>query len=354
MKKIVMVLIILYSTILFSKSEAFMRMNKPYCEPPIKGGFRECTYYSYKYKFGKLQIKTKHKEKYSRYDELGNLIEEIDYNEDGSLLSRNIYKYDLNRNIIENTSYNNEDFWLNEIYIYNDKDSLIEDSYCSEDGKVLRTQKLNEKENRIEAFSYNENGKPKIIETTTLNKNGDLIEDIAYNDNDTIISKITIQYDEKGNDIGQFYKLSGIVHVNTTIHNVYDNNGNITKKTTYDKLHLDSTIIIFKYDDKNHMIEEFSNYDSIKTTYKYDEIGNIIERTEYNSKGKINYKEAYKFDNNGKKIESLIHSYDSQYVQHRKFIYDNNGNIIEFIQLRKNGSIDSKIIFNYDDFGNID
>jgi hypothetical protein len=40
----------------------------------VIGGFRKCTVNYYTYKFGKLDLKSKEKSKYSRYDDKGNLV----------------------------------------------------------------------------------------------------------------------------------------------------------------------------------------------------------------------------------------------------------------------------------------
>jgi hypothetical protein len=78
----------------------------------VKGGFKQCIGYEYKYKFGELDKKSKTKVSSTLYNTKGNKIESIIYRTDSSIHLKSSYIYDASGNQTERVDYNSDSFIL--------------------------------------------------------------------------------------------------------------------------------------------------------------------------------------------------------------------------------------------------
>lgn len=147
------------------------------------------------------------------FDENGNLIKEISYDENGIPFSPiEVHQYDKKR-LIETTylidrtwdgKYKKEIHKTN--YMYNDKGWLIEEkSYDNETIYKMYTHKYDKKGNRIETFVYDEDGEIDSKIVYELRDDEDTVICTVYDDDGNMTSKSEttpvgyIRYDEKGN-----------------------------------------------------------------------------------------------------------------------------------------------------------
>jgi hypothetical protein len=89
----------------------------------------------------------------------------------------------------------------------------------------------------------------------------------------------------------------------------------------------------------------------MKTTMKYDEKGNSVERVRYTTKGEISSKTAYKYDEKGNKTESVWYDGGGGIRDKLTFKYDKKGNMVEVVSYDES-TIVGKTIFKYDGKGN--
>lgn len=109
----------------------------------------------------------------------------------------------------------------------------------------------------------------------------------------------------------------------------YDNYGNNVESTTFDSF--------------QHIIDIDSSW--------YDKNGNLIEHIQYQySNPTYKYKQFYKYDDKGNKIEMISYTDDS-FNNKYTYIYDKNGIETEEDNTYTNTSIDNKQIFKYDEKG---
>lgn len=96
---------------------------------------------------GKIFIKRISKYK---YDDKGNIIELNTYNEDGSILYKNIYNYDENNNKVEWKAYKADGIlWINSKFKYDKNRNVIEEIYYENDKPVRKyTYIYNEYDNK--------------------------------------------------------------------------------------------------------------------------------------------------------------------------------------------------------------
>ena len=119
---------------------------------------------------------------------------------------------------------------------------------------------------------------------------------------------------------------------------------NLNIKTTY------------KYDIKGNLIEEndFKTNGSLNsmTSFTYDEKDNILEGAIYNSNGQLSSKGTYKYDDNGNQIEHKIYNSVGSLIFKLIYLYDDKGNIIEYKLYNDDGRLALKETYKYDVKGN--
>ncbi len=195
--------------------------------------------------------------------------------------------------------------WEGDRYlIFDDKGNLTEKNVYYKSAGYLsnkNTYKYGEKGNLTEEDDYSPGGRLHRKLTYKYDEKGNMTEENSYYSDGNMASKTTYKYDEKGN---------------ITEENLYNSDGHQTGKWS------------FKYDKKRNMIEQNSLYSDgsllTKWTYKYDERNNMIEENSYYSNGSLLQKLTYKyiFDNIGNWIEKTEYENDTpKYIIEREIEY---------------------------------
>lgn len=250
----------------------------------IKGKVKSITEISYEAKdrFGKIE-KISRKRKYDfiydyqkKYDIEGYMIENKEFNSDGSLKSKIIYKYDDMGKLIEGNENNSDGSFLKcYINIYNDKGVIIETNY------------------------YNTIGNIETKYTYKYDKRGNKIETNEYNSDGNIETKYIYKYDDKGNKVEE---------------NKYNSDGIL--KTKY----------IFKYDNKGYLLEKNTFYSEgletiTKYDYQFDDIRNKIISKNYLYEN-YSYKVVDIFDKSGNEVETIFYDEYEVITSHYTYEYE--------------------------------
>ncbi|MCT4581975.1 MAG: hypothetical protein N4A35_11190 [Flavobacteriales bacterium] len=191
------------------------------------------------------------------YNVKGNMIEWSFYNSKGKLDSKRKYQYDENGNVIKSENYNSEGIVDSKnFYSYDRLGNQIKvEKYFSEGKSIIKYDSYG---NEIEYTIYNSEDESTYKTTKKYNDKGKLIQSIIFSPNRTHIT----------ND-------------------KYDDNGNIILRTSF----IDSVL--------------FS-----KKTYRYYEEYKEEEEVGYNSKGEVIEKKYSKFDGKGREVERNKSYYD--------------------------------------------
>ena len=120
----------------------------------------------------------------------------------------------------------------------------------------------------------------------------------------------------------------------------------------------------YEYDEKGNVIEKFGHWHRV--IFKYDKNDNVIEEVNYKwddfkkswyeSDCSIKYKLTYLYDENGNVIEKISYGSDGSKAS---FKFDESGNLIEYEHYRKYEndismiSIEYKLTYKYDEDGNV-
>jgi hypothetical protein len=128
----------------------------------------------------------------------------------------------------------------------------------------------------------------------------------------------------------------------------FDNKGKITEETFYSKSASSDTIwqkYNYQYGQNGKKIkaDKFQKYgypdSKFIITFEYNEIGQLIEQTEFDSKGKRTSHIEFKYLNN-KLIEKIEYGSSNENIQNKtKFDYDENKNLVIKKILDKNGDL---------------
>lgn len=225
---------------------------------------------------------------------------------------------------------------------------------------------------------FNLKGKVKSVREFTY-ENIDNLEDIQKNKPS---GKFVVFYNIKGNLTKRYsYHSDGRLVVNNIYK--YDNEGFLIERIIFTLGEMDFRYT-FKYDEKGNKIEMtcYNSDGSLndKTTYKYDIKDNQVEIIMYNSNekleekseytyndkdikmdgklelfkpdGSLDFSTIYNYDEKGNKIELYSYESNRNFRNNDTFKYDDKGNLIEFISLYPNGNVYSKDTYKYDEKGN--
>lgn len=227
------------------------------------------------------------------------------FNQDGKDLSFEIFKFRSDSvKSKKYTHYNDkgqpiEEGWIkkgeskpNRIYKYDNDGNLIEDIGLTDDGGVL-VKSVNEYNSdgvRLIEKLYNSKD---VLEKEFINDiEGKRTKAIVYDENGILNYTVNYKYDNRNNVIREKY-LDNKGNLNQEVIYNYDNEGNKTIQVLKDGTGKEKEKILYSYDQNGNQIS-YKHYIngllSKEATYEYDENGNLIydgfknERYKYNDK----------------------------------------------------------------------
>ena len=232
-----------------------------------------------------LNLKSDSLKKSFLFHVVGKLESVTSYGEDEEVLSTIFFKYDSKGNLIEKEKRNLGDEKVSDSwkYKYDSKGNKTEE-ITYEDEKIISSKKFkyDSKGNVIEEISYYSDG---TIESKTkhfYNTLGNLIESIDFYESEVIAStkyfydtngnlaktiEVYVEYEIYETEIeynskGSFkLRIFGGGKYGAEIKLTYDNNGNLIKESWYDTLEEFNKSIKYKYDSKGNKIEEITYED---------------------------------------------------------------------------------------------
>ena len=248
-------------------------------------------------------------------------------------------KYNENGQLVEGI----DEKGLQCINKYDDNNNLIEKQLiCCNYKNPHNILKFDEFGNLIEKIDFDWNGN--IQGENKYFFDGDfLIEDEEKVFGDSLISFIVTKFNRRGKIIEQKYldknkelndSWSGIAIINTD----YNEDGKKIKEEYFDAKEQHLTTFLWKYDERGKVIEKsdertlvlfFENVfsDASITKWRYNDLGQMQSKTEYDNKNNVLTRETWQYDKNNFLIEHAIFGKDAvpvnawwQTVHKRKYI----------------------------------
>jgi len=188
---------------------------------------------------------------------------------------------------------------------------------------------------------------------------------LAYSCIEDIISDIKKEKIPKGlktKTILQYISYLDTIWSKKTISR-YDERGNMIEKTRYFEGEVTHKHL-YKYDDRNNLIERFYMWydDTYKgpitktetTICKYDDRNYLIEWSQYKGNdGKLENKHSYEYEVRGQEIERACYNDKGMLRDKYLYKYDDRGREIEKAQYDDDGKLVDKHLYKYDDRGNL-
>ena len=334
----------------------------------VKGGYKQCMVYHYEYKKGKLDLNSKEKRYYYKYNDNGVKTEEALLDSDGTISRKQTYQYDDRGNIVEKTKtdkhsryesvcnkYDDKGIKIGEIINKIDSNVTFKETFrYDSSGRLLEESKFAPDNYLEENNFYKYDNRGNIVEISGLasiryhelseNKIGKYKEKFKYNDSGKILEREMVSMMLKSNNKFKEQR-------------IYDGNGNIIKH-----LKFINDSVIYNYDFKQNSSDgnqiqseqrKTSQFDNDGHKYKYNRNHKIIEDVEFKSDGSIYDKTLYKYDKYGNIIEDV--SYESDNTLYHKYNYkwNNKGKLLEEREYYPHGKLLERFIYKYDEYGNI-
>jgi YD repeat-containing protein len=253
MKKIIVLVILLFSCILISCSQEDYT-NKS--EREKRKGYKEAKVYIYEYKFGEIDKESKVLYQHITYDNEGNIETESQFQNYTKEYTKTVYKYNKANMPIERTSYGSDgkrmDFNITRYY---PGDTIIAESASRDNNGIMFFEnKYDERGNEIFFAAY-------------LDKQHRIHESI-YNDKNQLVKTISRH--------GTLNNKGEMVFDKPKTKNYIDEHGNTIDlgydESNYDKLERE-------YNEKSQLIEKKRGSTTVK--YKYNKKGLLEEETTY-------------------------------------------------------------------------
>lgn len=293
-----------------------------------------------------------------KFNELGYLVEENNYNLNQELLHSTVYLYDsTNEKLNRKISYQSTN-WK---YKYNEYGKIIEKrmnkgrlkrkwNYQYENGKKTNIRKisnkeilkdgiekayeeieavndlLDEKRDRIDEFRYFKDKCKGCNFIFKLNFKSDTIEKKRINEFGFLDCSVTYNYDDEGNRIEANY-------------------------LCMDKEN------IYQYDEKERKGQRIEydtdGYIESLSSLEFDNSGNLVRESEFDSDNKLKAKHEYQYDFKWKKVSGEKTTEPDGSRFEIKYIFNENGVVVEekSSSLLFDNASKSKTLFKYDELG---
>lgn len=175
-------------------------------------------------------------------------------------------------------------------------------------------------------------------------------EKLGESRKDTLMTKATFQYDERGNLVAANYYDLKTNLVFSSDKRAYDDRGNMVEILHYNNSGEVIGKDICKFDSKNHEIEK-DNYWKGKLNGKvvsnYDYKSMIVSVSFYNGDGIFERKNHYKIDDNGNHLED--YNWDGELMSKSRYEYDDSRKKVkEYSESWDMDTTNSVIVYEYD------
>ncbi|WP_314055589.1 ATPase [Capnocytophaga gingivalis] len=297
------------------------------------------------------------------YNDKGFLIEEKSYEEDpdtGISHRRELYKYNNDQKLIENSYYSNDSLKRQVLYWYDNKGNLLRKLFYLDNKPYTDTKfeynhignLIKKTENYIKTDykhvkQYEYDAKNRLILFTKEDDDTkEIILKIIYKDD--LLIEIYDNRDDEEVHIFYSYKNKKLINkvISKSFFNgcyydyikekiLYDEKGRIKKSFDYKQNKIKKTYTYY-YDNKDRVIKTELLYTGDKKEYwidNYDTIGNLIETIYKNDDYKD--KDSYTYDNNNNLLSKITYK-GNKAIEKTFYTYDKYQNIIK-IEKYNNG-----------------
>lgn len=208
--------------------------------------------------------------------------------ESGDIAAKTISEYDKEGNVIYREETNPSRAETYE-YVWKESNGILKGT-CS-DGSWEEIER-DKNDNPLVTRVFDAEGE--LLQTEECEyKEGVLCKEKTTSADSNRVS--TIEYDEKGNKIYELYIYDKQKTAEREYDNVYDEDGKLTSVFVNDILNCIDWVDTYDYDEEGQLKRVTDGYFNSTINLEYDEDGNIIKQSRYDSEGMLEYEVFYTF-----------------------------------------------------------
>lgn len=227
----------------------------------------------------------------SGYDPNGNKVEERKFDDDNTLTAWTSYNYDASGNPVEEMKHSLRDSTITEklVFRYDENRNRVEEVLYDADGSIENKVSFgyDANRNKIETETYRSDGRLRSKEKCVYDPRGKKLEAIMYDAEGSVESKTTYKYDANGNLLEETTaEKDGSVAAKTEYK--YDPAGNKTEFIKYRSAGRLESRERYKHDAKRKVETSFYDSDDAfthKILFTYDTHSNLAEEIDYDKLG---------------------------------------------------------------------
>ncbi len=217
--------------------------------------------------------------------------------------------------------------------------------------------------NGIEDNTYTYDMQGNVLEHKSYDKQGNLLMHVtnSYNASDLKITEMLMDVGLKTQSKTNYFyddldkKVKEVMYKDGKLSAIkiftYNKQGFITTEKTLNAKEVVVNEIDYMYNQYLNMVKctNKNEYGVYNTLYTYDEVGNLVSELGYDSNDELVAKTTYKFNEKGNVIENI----DENYFEQTLFTYNSNGYIAQKILTQEEPYILYEEKYSYNSFGNI-
>ncbi len=290
----------------------------------------------------------------SEYDENGNQLFYVWYEDDGSVSEKVEYAYDAEGNMTVLVRYNPDgSVEMRVEYEYDTSGNLIAETgiHSDPEGEWISSTVCgyDRAGNLISRKAYAE-GMFQGGTEYAYDGNGNLILQITTDGNGTVTSRHENTFDSAGSPLSETsFKADGTVSSKKEY--AYDEAGRlILEKQSWVRT---ARTREYEYDGEGLMTRSVYTDEDKRQEYIYDGAGNAVSVTVYRPDGEINFKSESTFDAAGNTLSYVMFGGDGKIIRGYDEILDERGRAISRTNFGEEGVLEAKIENTYDEGGNL-
>jgi len=235
---------------------------------------------------------------YHEYDENGNETQKVIYLNETEIEEKIISKYNDQGNVIEEISYGeNNELNTKTLYFRNENNKLNQVILEYADGsKTIRKYTYSKEDKEILITEISDENEFESKELVILNNDGAVIEKQIINEFNDVTEKRVYEYNEDKNLLLEtLFENNKAVSITKY---TYNDKKNVTKRTITSSDNKLIDVVNYSYDTNGNLIEQqYGDYTLFKI--EYNESGKVISEQKVNSMGIVEYLKKYFYNENG-------------------------------------------------------
>ncbi len=249
-----------------------------------------------------------------RYDEHGNIIENIEYEENGSIQTKIVSTFDKENRPLEEMSWQDgEMISEHKKHIRKEDGSLERVEIAYQDGSTaIQYMKKDKEKNTEEWIEEDEDGELESRELVQHDKSGKVLTREVFDYQNKLKEAFEFTYDENG-DLDTRKQLDKKRKLVLITEYEYDENKNLTYRANRNRKGVLSDFLKINYDDNGQVIRQNIS-GKYAFEFEYDSEGRTVLEERYLPNDEMEYQSRFEYDEDGRMTSEINLSFSKKYM----------------------------------------